>query len=187
MKIYLPLALLLFTGCSTKFYNYKFRLDEPTPTTPLMYENDSVKVMFTFTPDLVGFTIYNKLADGIKINWDEVSLSIAGRAYRVIHKETGLTKTTDLQPPTTIPPRSRLVDAVVPTNYIRFAKSGNTFTLVYSGMFPNYGTKKVCEKIMRRKGEKVILFIPFRIADKYVANTFYFTIEDIYPSKKKEF
>ena len=47
--------------------------------------------------------------------------------------------------------------------------------------------KKEGQRIMRRKGDNVVLFLPFRIADKYVSNTFYFTIEDIQASKKREF
>lgn len=186
MKILLLLFCIAFSGCS-RYYNYKFRLDEPRPVKPLYYENDTMAISFRFTPSFLRFTIQNKISDGIKINWDEVSLSMARKTYRVIHKETGLTKTTDLQPPTTIPPRSQLTDVIVPTDFIRFSRVYGVYKPTYTGMFPNSGTKKQGAAIMRRKGENIVLFIPFRIADKYVANTFYFTIEDIVPSKKQEF
>ena len=184
--VIMVISVITLSSCA-KYYNYTFRLDEPTPVKPLYYENDTMTISFRFKPESVGFTIQNKLADGIKINWDEVSLSIARKTFRVIHKETGLAKTTDLQPPTTIPPRSQLTDIIVPSDKVKLSRMESNVTWIISNTFPNYGSKKEGQRIMRRKGDNVVLFLPFRIADKYVSNTFYFTIEDIQASKKREF
>lgn len=186
MRIFLAFAFCLaLVSCAPHYYNYKFRLDEPKPIGPLKFENDTMSVFFKFSPQTLAFTIENRTNDGIKINWDEVSLSINGVAHRVIHKETGLTKVNDLQPPTTIPPRSTLSDLVVPSNRVTFRTVGRTTYPVYTGTFLNYNTGKISKEIMNQKGQKLVLFMPFRIADKYVAKTFYFTIEDITVTKKK--
>src|SRR5688572_16699501 len=106
MKLLLPLFTIFLMSCAPQYLAYKFQLDSPTPTKPLVHENDSLSITFIFQPTALEFTLNNKMTDGIKINWDEVSLSLGGKAKRIIHKETGMTKTTDLQPPTTIPPNS---------------------------------------------------------------------------------
>jgi hypothetical protein len=69
----------------------------------------------------VGFAIENKTDSGIKINWDEISfISPDGRAFRVIHSWDRLIDRNNPQAPTVIPPKSRIVEMVIPSDNIHY-------------------------------------------------------------------
>lgn len=180
MKLLIPFFTILFVSCAPQQLAYKFQLNQPAPSKSLYYENDSMSIDFAFNPTELQFTLNNKMNDGLKINWDEVSLSLDGKAKRIIHKETGMSKTTDLQPPTTIPPKSSLSDIIVPSDNVSFIKVYRNYTAQFRPMFPNEVKRKYVDRYLSRKGEKIVLFMPLRIADQYVTQTFYFTIIDIY-------
>ncbi len=85
------------------------------------YENDTFSITYELQPEWVGFEIYNKSEEGLRIDWDEVSISLSGKAVRVVHKETGVIHTTEVQPPTTIPPKSKFEDVLIPTDDVRWS------------------------------------------------------------------
>jgi hypothetical protein len=64
-------------------------LERPQKSNALLYENDTKSISFDFTEKWINFKMYNKIEDGIRVNWDELSMSINGKAARVVHKETG--------------------------------------------------------------------------------------------------
>jgi len=96
-----------------------------------------------------------------------------------------MTKVNDLQPPTTIPPHSELKDALMPSENVQFMRVRGSFIPMYDALFPTKASyKNPDDAILSRKGQKVIVYLPYRIADKYVAKTFYFTITDVTQTKQ---
>lgn len=150
----------------------------------LFYENDSLSISFSFKPKYIEFELYNKLEEGIRINWDEVSIAINGKAKRVIHYETGSTSYLQVQPPTTIPPKSKLVDGFILSENVSTlgttSLTGKAKTILYD-IYPIKveGFKNAQEKVLGRKGEKTTVFFPMYIRNEFSAKTFEFIIQDI--------
>ncbi len=165
---------------------YDFEMTHPVQSKELFYENDTLSITFTIKPDWIEFVLYNKLYDGIKISWDELSLSHNGKAYRVIHKETGVLSINQVQPPTTIPPRTTLTDAFVRTDKVGMTTGfgynkpspyiKNTFPI----MFYN---KKDKAEALSNKGLKMTLFMPYYVAGKYISMYYDIYLKDIQATK----
>lgn len=149
----------------------------------LVYENDSVRLKFSLQPSLIAFKLTNKLDQGIKINWDEVSMSVNGVSYRIVHKETGTYKISDVQPPTTIPPHSFMTDGLLPTDKIQFFHNifNGASGVITSDLFPqtDYGSKRTVAYINSLKGAVVIVYMPLYFGNNFSSKAFKITINDI--------
>jgi hypothetical protein len=190
MKLYLLLLCsLCFFSCAQYRYFYKINLDAPVQSSSLTYGNDTFSIVFDFTTKGLSFELFNRSNEGIKINWDEVSISENGVAKRVIHKETGMTKINDLQPPTTIPPQSSLKDFLVPSDNVKFYSSSGRTTMFVRDAYPIYdkGSKSTGKKIMQFKGSRFILYLPLYIRNNFSSKTYEFTIVDIERKKTGAF
>jgi hypothetical protein len=167
--------------------NYKYRtsMQPATRQDSLIYENDSMRIKFTLEPQLVKFRYDNKLNEGVRINWDEVSISIGGKSYRVVHKETGTYKINEIQPTTSIPPRSYMIDGLIPTDKITYTRYGSSSIITVGKIFPtnDYGSKKTAEQIKSLKGKSIIVYLPVYINNKFSTNSFEIKINDIVATK----
>lgn len=173
------------SSCTAKYFNYNIRMTHPVISNGLEYENDTFYISFDITSKTINFTILNKIEDGIKINWDEVSFSINGKAQRAVHKETGVYKISDMQPPTTIPPKSTLKDFLIPTTNIKYTNFANRTYTIIGEILPKqeFGKKNQNAVIKKYKGTKITVFMPFYIGGKYLTRYYDFTIDDITLSK----
>jgi hypothetical protein len=92
-----------------------------------------------------------------------------------------MTKINDLQPPTTVPPKSTLKDIIVPTENIRFVTSSGRTSMIISDTYPvyDYGNKSKGNQIMQLKGKRIVLYFPYYIRNNFYSKTFEFTITDI--------
>lgn len=180
------LFILSLVSCAPKRYVYDIKMERPKESTILEYENDTFSLAFTFKPDMINIRLYNKSEEGIKIVWDEVSMSENGQAQRVVHNETGTFKITEVQPPTTVPPRTYLDDNFITTNSVRYTYSGGTKRALFGSMFPtsDNGSKKERERIMKKKNQRITVFFPYYIRNIYNSKTFDFRITDIRLKKK---
>jgi hypothetical protein len=181
-------AFFLFSCSSTKYYSYKLMMERPVLSDRLVYENDTMSVTFKFVPSGIGFSIFNKLSnDGLRLNWDELSMSINGKAQRVVHKETGAYKINEVQPPTTIPPKTILEDQIVPSDNINYTYYAGSRLLTLKDVYPTTdgGNKKKRAEILKTKGQRITLFMPIYVHGIYTSNTFDFIIQDITESKNK--
>jgi hypothetical protein len=177
----ITLSVFLFSCSATKNYIYDIRLERPMPSKNLQFENDTFSISFTFNPKYIEFEMYNKLEDGIRINWDELSVSINGQAKRVVHYETGTDRVTETQPPTTIPPKSKLTDGLVATDKINYNYISGRRVISIPDTYPktDYGNKKTRTKIMSMKGQKIVIYFPYYLRNIYQSKTFEFIIADI--------
>lgn len=184
------IALMILQSCSTKIWGYDVDMEYPAHSHTLEYENDTFHIAFKLNTKSIEFTIYNKSNDGIKIEWDQVSFSINGKTHRIIHKETGLIRITEVQPPTTIPPKSNLVDYLVPTDKIYVGNNPISWSTIMKidDLFPinDYGNKKIRNKISLLKGARITVFLPYFIGNKYVSQYYDLIIKDIQPISNKK-
>ena len=160
----------------------------PVESRTMEFENDSFHILFDVQYKKIVFTILNKMEDGIRINWDEVSFSLNGRAKRTVHKETGEYKIRDVQPPTTIPPKSSLKDFLIPTDIIRYGRIGYSNYTIIGNILPLEASGKTQQRdvIRKYKGTKITVFLPFYIAGKYVTRYYDLMINDVTVSKTKQ-
>jgi hypothetical protein len=159
----------------------------PVQNSDLIYENDTLKIGFKLNPKDILVNIRNKSETGIKINWDELSFSINAKTYRIVHKETGVIKINEVQPPTTIPPHSVLDDILVPAQNVKsnYSIYFNTYLTHVDDIFPNndYGFKAKREYIQSMKGGTITIFLPFYMDGKYVSKYYTLNIIDVYKKK----
>jgi hypothetical protein len=171
-------SLVLLQSCASKILVYDYRLAYPVESKRLYVENDRFSIAFDVTNKEIGFTIFNKMNEGIRINWDEVSFSINGKATRAVHKATGVLNINQVQPPTTIPPKSTLEDFIMPAENVAIGTAG---------MYTRYnilptdatGKKKVDAAISKYKGTKITVYLPFYIAGKYESYYYDIMIDDV--------
>jgi len=112
------------TIASMPGYKWDFSLVQPTQSKALSYSDNSIDVSFIISETRITFSIQNKTDSGIKINWDDLSfVSPTGRASKIIHSGVKLIDRNSAQAPTTIPPKSRISDIVVPAENIQYVNN----------------------------------------------------------------
>lgn len=186
-------CILLLASCTPSMhYTYKTEMVRPVASDNLIYENDTLRIKFVLQPKFILLRIDNKLNEGIKINWDEVSFSINGNTHRIVHKETGTMKIYDAQFTTSIPPHSYLKDGMIPVDklvYTGAAKSGLALPEVKPS-FPDYdyGNKKTAKQIQKLNGAVISIYLPMYIGNKFVNGSYELKVVSITPYKgfKKE-
>lgn len=181
----LAITIILLSSCASRYYIYDVSQTYPIQSKQLEYSNDTLFINFDLKPKFIEFNLLNRFNDGIKINWDEVSISINGKAKRIVHKETGVYKITDVQPPTTIPPKSSLKDMLIPSSNVKFVSSGGIPFTIVKYILPVQGTgKKQWDEVVKKyKGTKITVFLPVYIAGKYQSYYYDFMINDVTLSK----
>lgn len=185
MKWIALIIYFTFLYSCTTTYMYDVKLKQPVISDTLMYQNDTMKIRFSFEETSLKILIENKTNQGIKINWDEASMSVNGKSYRVVHKETGLYKMNDLQPPTVVAPMSYMEDNLIPGEnaYV----SSKSIAVAFAKLFPMkaYSDKKSKEKVLSMRGKTVYVSMPFYINNIYMPKTFEIFIKDVLPKKIK--
>lgn len=180
MKILAIACLLIFSSCSIK-YIHVTRMKPSSDPQGQYYENDSIKISYKVLDEYVSIKLQNKMKDGIKINWDEVSFSLNGKSYaRVVHNLTGLTKINDLQPTTSIPPHSFIDDKLYPAENTAVVRGKYGYYKISGSYFPprKRGEKKWAY-LRSRIGDKLVIHLPFYINNSYSENNFEIEITDV--------
>lgn len=190
LKSHLLVAGFIFmalAGCKSYYYVYDVQMTHPIDSKKMIYENDTMSIEFSLEPKDVAIVMTNKTDEGIKINWDDVSLSMFGNANRIIHKETSYMGNTLTQPSTTIPPHTKLRDILVRSKDVHFYTSSNNSYLVINTIFPvyNYGDKKTTAWVNDLKGTEINIFLPFYLGEARVSKYYILSIKNISAFKKK--
>jgi hypothetical protein len=174
---FMALAILL-SSCANKLLVYDYHMSHPVESKNMFYENDKFSITFKVENQDIAFTVFNKMDEGIRINWDEVSFSINGKAQRAVHKATGIMHVNEVQPPTTIPPKSTLEDELIPAENIGYSSSNG---FIRYNLLPTdaSGKKKIDAAILKYKGTKITIYLPFYIAGKYESYYYDIIIDDV--------
>ena len=152
-----------------------------------MYEDDTVRMRFQPTADRINIKFDNKSDQGIKMQWDDISIDFDGNSKRVYHKETGLSSKNLVQPPTTITPKGYLIDALIPSDNVTFTTVGKKTVPVYRALFPSqdYGQKRIKRMALAWKGKAINFYFPLRINESPKNYTIRLRVLDVITSKKK--
>lgn len=157
-------------------YDWSFSFQQPIQSKNLSYSDNYINISFIIEKTQIGFSIQNKTASGIKINWDELSfVSPTGRASRIIHSGIRLIDRNNAQASTTIPPNSRITDIAIPSENIQYINDAWREGQLFEGneMFYN--------------GKEFSLFFPIEIkgAKKEYSFKFRINVAQLMPEDKK--
>ncbi len=109
---------------------FEFTLAAPTGSDILEFHDELVRVAFFFFQEdghyrRIGFELTNLSEEAIAVDWDLCSITGAsGEAGNVTHEGVRFVNVGEPTPPTTVPPGSKLIDAVIPTASVSYSSKG---------------------------------------------------------------
>lgn len=172
----LLLTFLAATLSSCKFgqvYTYDVRLERPTRSQNLSFENDTFSIAFTFGIDNISFQLYNKLDDAIRINWKDISASIDGDTKRVIRS---------MEPAIMVAPKSKITDYIQTADKV-YSDTGTAQLPLALHRYPIRDNNWEPDRkyILGLKGRRIVIYLPYYVKDVYYSKTFEIIIADIQP------
>jgi hypothetical protein len=164
------------TLSSCKFgqvYTYDVRLERPTRSQNLSFENDTFSIAFTFGVDNISFQLYNKLDDAIRINWKDISASIDGDTKRVYRS---------IEPAIMVAPKSKITDYIQTADKITSdTGTAPVAQVVHTYPIRDNNWEPDRKYILSLKGRRIVIYLPYYVKDVYYSKTFEFVIADIQP------
>lgn len=180
-------CILTLVSCS-KIFVYDFAMTYPQENSKPQYENDTLSFTMNVQQDGIAFDVLNKTDQGIKIEWDEVSIAVNGKAYKVIHivndyKQLNISA---LQAPTTIPPKSLMTDKLIPINNVATISTSNGILQYLRELFPTstLDGKRAEREIMKKIGQKITIYLPYYMNGKMISSYYNLKITNIRKVKK---
>jgi len=124
----LGVTLLAASIMSVSVSADSFRLLQPARSDLLSYSDANIAISFAMRPGYmgigyegIGFTITNRSAQAISVNWDRTSMTLpSGQTSNVMHEGTRFISSGTSTPPTTIPPGGKLSDSVIPSRNVYY-------------------------------------------------------------------
>ena len=134
-----------------------------------------------FNSNNIGFELYNKLDDALKINWKEISVSINGDTKRVIPSHAYTVGFPGKEHAIMVAPKSKIKDMIRTSDKIDYSDTSKT--LPELNTYPEYDQNWAPYRnyIMGLKGTKIIIYLPYYLRDIYCSKTFEFVIADVQP------
>jgi len=102
------------------------RMTSPVDADTLRFSDESVMATFSFSREdgyyrRIGFTLENLSSDPITIDWDNSSITLpSNEASNVLREGMDYSDAGDSVAPTTVPPGTRVIDALCPTRNIEY-------------------------------------------------------------------
>lgn len=180
--LFLLLCVATLFSCTTAHqYTYDIRLERPTPSQNLQFENDTISISFAFNYDYIDFALYNKLDEAIKINWKDLSVSIDGDTKRVIPSNAYFVGFPGKEQAIMVAPRSKITDIIRTSDKTGLWDSTSSIQRAPLNTFPDrdYGVTSETKRILGLKGKKIIIYLPYFLKNVYCSKTFEFVIADI--------
>jgi len=195
--LYVLLLSITLVGCYSlaqlrgNTYSYSHKLigesNDLVKITDNTYEDNDIKIGFSFGLKELDFELYNKTESPIKVIWDEASFIPFGEGKKVMHKGVKYIDRNNAQVPTTIPSKTSLSDLICPTDnvYYRQGYYGTSFSS--PGGWETYDLWLSADMnkpdneamIMKLKGLKYKVLLPMEVNGVKKNYTFNFEITDI--------
>lgn len=167
--------ILLDSGKYPTSYVFSFLMVKPEVSKGLLYEDKTINIIFEITRKQIDFTIYNKISEPIKIDWDSASyVDIFQKSHKIIHKGIKLIERESHQSPTVIPPTASLDDIIYPTDYVSYNDGW-----VESPLFPETPEAKLYKEM------SFSVFLPVLVGSQTKNYLFTFKIDEVVEVKGK--
>lgn len=193
-RIFLCIGALLFlASCAPGLkYLYSYRLQSPD-SDDMRWDDGNTLWEFSVGETSISLQLTNNSDETINIIWDEASFVQNDRAQKVMHSGIKYGDRNQSQPPTVIPPHTKINDIIIPVDNIYWT-SGMAIENGYVPgrwhelpIFPNYDKNKVELKneILSYKGKIFKVYLPVERSgekEEYVFNFVVTEIEEISPN-----
>ena len=147
------------------------------------YEDEFIEITWFVNSKQFSFTLKNKTAHTIRINWDDISyVDIYGKTGRVMHSGIKYNERNNSQPATAIPKGESLSDILLPTDNVYFVNSTKYVTggwrekYLLPSVFTKETIKTLPEKIV---GSKMSIMMPIVIENVQNDYTFLFNVDKV--------
>lgn len=161
-------------------YSVQYSMIKPIEKqTPIAYKDDKIDILFNIEKDGISFTLNNISNLPLKINWDEMSIVLDGKANRLMHKGVAYMDRSKSQVISVVPPNTTLEDIVIPTMNIHFVNTKNAFW----DISPLY--KISMKNVSEMKGKKLSLYFPMIFNDEKIDYNFEFQIDKVFIKGKE--
>jgi hypothetical protein len=174
-------ALSLLVGCAPAMPNLDARLENATDPELQVYEDQSIAIRFAAAREHLAFDLKNKTNGAIRILWDEIVFEDAdGRRHAVCHSGVDFSDLARPQDPTTVPPRKRIQDRLIPKEHIAASKENPgqwdiAALLVPIGRDPSE-TRKLASEVV---GKNVYVTMPLVVGGQRELYRFDFKITPV--------
>ncbi len=136
----------------------------------MYFKDEFIEVVFTVGQSEIAFDLGNRTEKGIKIDWTASAfITPQNESLRVVHKGTRYVKRFETQAPTTIPPKSKIHDLLIPSDYIHWATEEKGDELQRGDLFPGWPKEPYYGKVFK-------LYLPMKIGERLVEYIFLFKI-----------
>lgn len=186
------LSAITLVGCisiaqlrgNTYSYSHKLTGENITDNT---YEDNDLKIKFTFGTKEIDFEIYNKTDKSVKIIRDETSFIPYREGKKVMHKGVKYVDRDAAQVPTTIPSKTTWSDVVVPTDnvyykqgyYSQYVSNPGGWQTSDLWLTADFNKPETEAAVMKLKGWKYRLVMPMEVNGVKKDYTFNFEITDV--------
>lgn len=158
-------------------YDWNYSMIKPLKSKSLYFADENIDITFLITPTQIGFQLKNKTEKAITINWDEmIFVSVNDESKRVIHSGIKLTDKNIIQAPTTIAPKTKILDNIIPTENIYYSQRERKW--IEKDLF---SSKNRADYV----GDLFSIYMPLKIGDSNKTYTFTFKIEKVVKKKVK--
>jgi hypothetical protein len=105
----------------TETGKHRFTMVKPSENRELLFEDQSIKILFSVSEKQIGMVLQNKMDSAIRIDWNNISyVDIVGLAHGVIHTGVRYVERDRPQVPTVIPTAAMIEDAIIPSDHISY-------------------------------------------------------------------
>lgn len=102
-----------------------FQLVKPIQSDALFFQDDAIDVSITVDDATLNFIVKNKTDKVISVLWDQASyVDTLNIAHKVMHSEVKYIDRSLSQPPSAIPPNTKLIDRVTPVDNVVRSHTG---------------------------------------------------------------
>ena len=177
--LYLFLLIIVLTGCGPYYYYNYHSTIQPASSHGNFFESDSLRFQYRLEDKGIHFQLDNKTANGIRINWDEVSVAFNGRSQKVIYAVQD-TFRRGVAPITTIPPHSYLDNVLTPADHAIYSRTSTGTSVSVRDVFPAYSISNATAlKPNRLKGTTLLVYMPIYFGDNFMAQTVEIRIDSV--------
>jgi len=164
------------------YFDYGF-LMEGTTDSDMTFEDSVIVAKFIVLQKGIAIQVKNKLADPLRIIWDETNIVHGSNAMRVMHNGVKYSDRNNSQQPTLIPPGSMITDEIIPTDNVSFYSGGRYTSSEWfvSPLFPLHdaGDPNRKETIMAMIGHPISLFMTIQNKEERLNYNWKFFIDTI--------
>lgn len=196
-KALFPILLLISAICFSqtkikgKYVVDLVSVDSPKGTIGILdsvhssYEDESIKVVWSYGITRLDFTLKNKTEETLKLNWDDAAfIAMNNETIKVFHKGVKYIDRSNSQSPTSIYKGSILSDLVAPTTYTFYSSLLSNWTSTpLIGLNMRLATSEKAPYDENVAGKTIKVVLPLKMGDNMLEYIFTFKVSFIERNK----